>query len=604
MNNIYKHIFSTATISALALFAASEVHAITIDNYGGWLESAYVNWQPVEGAVRYDVSYSGNGIDNRSIDMPLIRQYPDGMRADIPGLQAGDYTVTIKALNETGELLQTATTPTLTVLPNNREGFAFENGNIPGGYNLDGTPKADARIIYVSANTINTVTCEVKNDKGKASTYTGLAAILSAYGKGADKTPLIIRMIGSIGADEFTGLKDGNYINFQGRNNTTAMIENITLEGIGTDATLYGYGICFKRAHNIEIKNVGIMLFGDDAISMDTDNTNIWLHNIDFFYGKPGRDADQVKGDGSIDMKYHSSSITISYNHFFDSGKVMGCGGATGEDQNLKITFHHNWFDHADSRCPRLHYTTAHIYNNYYDGVSVYCIGNTSESSAFVENNYFRNCKRPLMISGQGTDSYDEKTGTYTLKGTFSGQNGGMTKAYNNIFAENTPKLVYHTQHATQFDAYLAQSRDEKVPETIASIKGAWKYSNFDTDSSMYVSTPDSPQDVPTIVTTLAGRMGNGDFKWTFNNAVDDADHDVNEGLKSAISNYTTALMAIQGEGNFSAGIGSITTDNPDVTLIYDLQGRRIGKNTDVKSLPKGIYIIKTMERIEKRIIQ
>lgn len=432
MNDKRKNFLSVA-ITVAALLVVGEVPAITIDKYGGWLESAYVTWQPVNGAIGYEVSYSGNGIDKCITDVSLVRQYPDGLRADIPGLRAGEYTITIDALDNDGVLLESVTTPLVTVLPHNREGFAFDNGNVPGGYNLDGTPKDDARIIYVSANTVNTVSCEVKDNKGKATVYTGLGNILSAYGKGADKTPLIIRVIGTIASNEIDGLKDGNYINFQGRNNTTAMIENITLEGIGMDATLYGYGICFKRAHNIEIRNIGIMLFGDDAVSMDTDNSNIWLHNIDFFYGAPGSDADQVKGDGSIDMKYNSTSITISYNHFFDSGKVMGCGGTTGEDENLKITFHHNWFDHADSRCPRLHYTTAHIYNNYYDGVSVYSIGNTTESSAFVENNYFRNCNRPMMISGQGTDSYDESAGTYTLKGTFSGQDGGMTKAYNNI---------------------------------------------------------------------------------------------------------------------------------------------------------------------------
>ena len=318
--------FLPAVVAAVALSVVSETPAITIDRYGGWLESAYANWQPVNGAVSYEVSYSGNGVDECVADIPLVRQYPEGLRVDIPGLKAGDYTITIRAFDNNGGLLETATTPLLTVMPHLREGFAFDNGNVPGGYNLDGTPKDDARIIYVSANTVNTVTCEVLDSKGKATVYTGLGNILSAYGKGADKTPLIIRMIGTISSDEIEGLKDGNYINFQGRNNTTAMVENITLEGIGTDATLYRYGICFKRAHNIEIRNVGIMLFGDDAVSMDTDNSNIWLHNIDFFYGAPGSDADQVKGDGSIDMKYNSTSITISYNHFFDSGKSSLCG--------------------------------------------------------------------------------------------------------------------------------------------------------------------------------------------------------------------------------------------------------------------------------------
>lgn len=603
MNDKRKNFLSVA-ITVAALLVVGEVPAITIDKYGGWLESAYVSWQPVNSAVGYEVSYSGNGIDKCITDVSLVRQYPDGLRVDIPGLRAGEYTITIEALDNDGVLLESVTTPSVTVLPHNREGFAFDNGNVPGGYNLDGTPKDDARIIYVSANTVNTVSCEVKDNKGKATVYTGLGNILSAYGKGADKTPLIIRVIGTITSEEIDGLKDGNYINFQGRNSTTAMIENITLEGIGMDATLYGYGICFKRAHNIEIRNIGIMLFGDDAVSMDTDNSNIWLHNIDFFYGAPGSDADQVKGDGSIDMKYNSTSITISYNHFFDSGKVMGCGGATGEDENLKITFHHNWFDHADSRCPRLHYTTAHIYNNYYDGVSVYGIGNTTESSAFVENNYFRNCDRPMMISGQGTDSYDVSAGTYTLKGTFSGQDGGMTKAYNNIFAENIPRLVYYDEHPTQFDAYLADYREEVVPETVVSLKGAWPYSNFDTDASMYESVPDAPEEVPLVVTTYAGRMDGGDFKWNFDNTVDDADHEVNTALKSAIVGYTSSLLAIQGVDDIASGIVKNKTDYNGKVTVYDLQGRKVGESVDMTSLPQGFYIVKTPGNTRKVFVK
>ncbi|MDE6371324.1 MAG: hypothetical protein K2K92_07530 [Duncaniella sp.] len=341
------------------------------------------------------------------------------------------------------------------------------------------------------------------------------------------------------------------------------------------------------------------MLFGDDGVSMDTDNTNIWLHNMDFFYGKPGSDADQVKGDGSIDMKYHSTRVTISYNHFHDSGKVMGCGGTTGEKQgNLEITFHHNWFDHTDSRCPRLHYTTAHIYNNYYDGVAVYGIGNTTESSAMIEGNYFRNVKRPMMISGQGTDSYDEKTGTYTLKGTFSGQDGGMNKAYGNVMAECEPKFVSQKEHATHFDAYVAESREERVPATVASVKGGWNYSNFDTAEGMYESRPDAAEDVPGIVTGRAGRMGGGDLKWTFDNGTDDAHHEVNTGLKAALTGYKSGLIAVQGEEKLSGLTLTGADGATGRTEVFDLHGRRMDVPTE--SLPAGVYVVRSGGKVRK----
>ena len=525
---------------------------ITVTRQRGWLETAMLQWTPVEGAAKYSVNYSGEGISGVADDM-LIRSYTGSVRCDIPGLKAGTYTLTVKAMDSNGDEIAVSAAQTITVKAHDREGFAFTNNVVPGGYNMDGTPKANAKIIYVTANTANTVTCEVSDGK-TVNTYTGLANIISACGKDKTHTPLIIRVVGTVKNTDIEGLKDGNYLNFEGRNATDCSIESITLEGIGDDAALYGYGVCFKRTRGLEIRNLGIMLFGDDAVSMDTDNYHNWIHNCDFFYGKPGPEADQVKGDGSIDMKYRSTLTTISYNHFFDSGKVMGCGGATKEqDGNLLITFHHNWFDHCDSRCPRLNYTTAHIYNNYYDGNATYGIGCTEVSNAFIECNYFRNLQRPMMIAGQGTDY---KYASDPSKGTFSGQPGGMSKAYNNKIENSTIelRLSYQTDDPQEFDAWIVENRGDKVPETVSAKNGGHIYDNFDTAEGMYASTPDAPEDVMDIVTEFAGRMDGGDIKWTFDNSVDDKSHDINEQLKSAITSYTTSIVSIQGDGEAPNG--------------------------------------------------
>jgi pectate lyase len=518
---------------------------INIIESGGWLETAFVKWSPFSGAESYNVYCSGQGLSKYSIDRPLIRRYGSYMRADVPGLAAGSYTLeVVPVVNGIEDAAHSISTPVLIVKAHLREGFAFTNGMVPGAYQSNGTPKSGAVVIYVTESNANTVTCDVKNNKGVPTTYSGIMNILTNKGKGYDKTPLIIRVIGTVRT--VADLNNGNFLYFGGYNNTTRQLENITLEGIGEDATVYGFGIGFKRAKGIEVRNVGIMLFGDDGVGMDTDNSYIWIHNCDFFYGKPGADADQVKGDGSIDMKYNSSRISLSYNHFWDSGKVMGCGGATGEDSSLLISFHHNWFDHADSRCPRLTNTTAHVYNNYYDGVAKYSVGTAYNTSAFVEANYFRGGVRPMTISGQGTDTYNSATGSYDLEGTFSGQNGGMTKAFGNTF-DNTTKFVDQNIHATQFDAYTVSARNERIPATVASVKGGFVYNNFDTDATMYPSTPDSPDDAKAKVLAYAGRMNGGDFKWSFVNSVDDISAEVNAPLKAAIINYQSSLLSIQG---------------------------------------------------------
>ena len=81
--------------------------------------------------------------------------------------------------------------------------------------------------------------------------------------------------------------------------------------------------------------------------------------------------------------------VDIFNDHFYDSGKCSLCG--MGDSKEFHVSYHHNWFDHSDSRHPRVRTCSVHVYNNYYDGNSKYGIGATMGSSIFVENNYFRN---------------------------------------------------------------------------------------------------------------------------------------------------------------------------------------------------------------------
>ncbi|MBQ7945741.1 MAG: pectate lyase [Bacteroidales bacterium] len=574
------------------LLSAFSADAINLRKQGAWYESAYATWEEIEGAHSYQVFYSGVGLADVPVDDPLIRRYPDEYRVDVPGLEPGAYTLRIVALNEKQEELAQCTTELLEVKAFRREGFAFTEGVVPGAYQSNGRLKDGVKILYVSHENINQVSCEVSDGKKKVM-YTGLGNILTAYSKGRDKTPLLIRVIGCIKAADFEGLKDGNYLNFQGNNNSDRMLENITLEGIGNDATLHGFGVCFKRTKGIEVRNLGIMLFGDDGISMDTDNYHNWIHHNDIFYGATGSDADQVKGDGSIDLKYRSTRINIDYNHFFDSGKVMGCGGATKEEVNLLLSFHHNWFDHTDSRCPRLNHSTAHIYNNYYDGVSVYGIGCTEVSNAFIEANHFRNCQRPMMIAGQGTDRIYASNPD---KGTFSGQTGGMSKAFNNkVEGDIEIRLLYQTDNAEQYDAWLVSSREEKLPETAKAYKGGWVYDNFDTSEDMYVSHPDAPEEVADIVTQSAGRLEGGDIKWTFDNEKDDRNHDLNTALKNVLLSYQSRLMAIQGISSPSTALAAPCI-NETQAIYFDLQGRSIAEPE------KGVYLMKQGNKYIKRM--
>ena len=599
----------------------ANAQSVTITESGGWFETVYAKWAPLQGATSYNVYFSGNGITDRKIDTQLIRKYGTHYRADVVGIAAGDYSLKIvPVIQGVEDMSKATTTSTLTTKSHVREGFAFVERSVlgtaakafvPGAYNFDGTPKTGAQIIYVSATNVNTVTCNIINEKKVSVPVTGLMNIITAKDKGYDKSPLIIRQLGTIKKADVTGLvgSGGIYIGFIGANTTERLIENITYEGIGDDATVYGIGFFTKRSRGIEIRNMGIMLFEDDGVSMEADNFNIWVHNCDFFYGKPGSDADQVKGDGSIDMKYNTTNITISYNHFFDSGKTTFAGGAEEIINSVFFTYHHNWFDHTDSRNARVCWGVVHMYNNYMDANATMDLLNTEAASVFMEANKFRKCPYPMMINMQGTNYEKWPTGT---------QNGGMTKAYNNaINMTEVTKLLYQTDRATDFDAYLVSSRNEIIPATIKSRKGANIYNNFDTDVSMYSYTAHNPEDVVANVTANAGRMNGGDLKWTFNNSIDDNLTTVNTPLKNAVLNYVSSLLGVQGIDIIVSAIQSPTTINisiypnpvidelkieTDETIIaieiLSIEGKLLVvskgeyRSVDMSSLEMGSYIV------------
>ena len=167
------------------------------------------------------------------------------------------------------------------------------------------------------------------------------------------------RIIGCIKAsdmDKFSSSAQG--LQIKGKRAYSEM--NITIEGIGEDATFKGFGMLVRGTKSIELRNFAVMLAKDDAISIDTNNSHTWVHNIDFFYGNTGGDADQAKGDGSLDAKAKSTFQTFSFNRFWDCGKVSLCG-MSGETTESLITYHHNWFDHSDSRHPRVRTMTVHV---------------------------------------------------------------------------------------------------------------------------------------------------------------------------------------------------------------------------------------------------
>jgi pectate lyase len=534
----------------------------------GWLESLYVKWEILDSADSYNVYCKGGQAAGwKKIDDPLIRGYETYFRADILGLAAGDYQVKVLPVNKAGSEYGTeAVTPLIGVLPHDRSGFAFSpaspNKTASGAYNDDGTLKTGAQILYLTAANVKTIELAVKESDKKTTMCVGIGDILAKRQKGYDSTPLAVRIIGTITASDMSGqLNSLSLLDFKG--NKKGNVANITVEGIGNDATAYGWGIHIRSYYNLEVRNLGFMMFPDDGVSLEVDNQNIWVHNNDFFYGKDGG-GDKNKGDGSLDSKT-SGYTTMSYNHFWDSGKCNLLGN--GVEPAEYLTYHHNWYDHSDSRHPRVRFHSVHVYNNYYDGVSKYGIGATRNSSIFAEGNYFRNSKNPMLISMQGTDT---KQGMDEKNGTFSSEDGGMIKAYNN-YMEGVSVTTYKPwsgSNTVHFDAYEVTDKSITVPDTVRTKQGGFAYNNFDTSSVMYAYTADAPAAARDKVIQYAGRAGGkskADFTWTFT-AADDSNYDRSGSLDAAIKAYKSKLVSIQGGGSSASGSpeNPSNPENPD----------------------------------------
>lgn len=542
---------------------------IQITEAKGWQESAYLKWAPFEGASSYNVY-----VDDKKIDAQLIRQYASYYRADVLGLKAGTYSVKVVPVNAEGtEITGANTASNLVVKSYNREGFAHFKYDGVGAYNNDGTLKAGAKVLYITAKTAKTVSTTVNT--GKQETITGLQSIIDAYSKGKDKTPIAFRIIGKV------SLSDLDHISSSAEGlQVKGATMNMTFEGVGDDATVYGFGFLLREAVSVEFRNFAIMRCLDDAMSLDTKNSNVWIHNMDLFYGKKGSAADQAKGDGTVDIKGDSKYVTVAYNRFWDNGKASMCGMTSESGENW-ITYHHNWFDHSDSRMARVRTMSVHMYNNYYQHCDVYGIGATSGSSIFMESNYFDAVKRPIMSSLQGTDAKGD--------GTFSGEKGGLIKAYGNVFANKPDNFSYITyaENNTSFDAYEVSDPSKQVPASIKTLVGGTSYNNFDTNSSlMYAYAADKAEDVPAIVEGFygAGRLNHGDIDFVIpdETVVTNGHQQPWPALASLLDAYTSGVVKVFGESNATDEGGS-TGGTEGGSTVTPIEGTVLVTFTDSK---------------------
>ena len=429
---------------------------------GIWFETAYAEWIAGPGQVAWSAQIMRNDqSDWVDVDQPLVRLIDpvfDLWRVDVPGLRNTGAAVYELRILYNGTPVPGHEFSDLRPVPFDRQGYAFvENtsnprsiavttasGGIPlpsgnarrhpasGGYLPDGTVgllypiPGGARIIYLTQETMNEALIE-------------LARVMVLL-----DTRVIVRVIGQVGELNWgyfgrpnaSGLLGENMTDLSGLPNPQFAVAqaawneflrvvelegamDVTLEGIGPDAYIEGWGLSFRQANNLVIRNLTFDWWFDDAIEITTQpgfrtpvsNGNIWIHNNYFGYGVNRWDNeylmgsdDHDKGDGATDITWASTHWTVSYNIYGASGKAMLVGG----DHQNPIgfgTIHHNWFRGTEQRTPRLRNGWLHVFNNLYDGVSGFGIGAGDRSNIIAEGNTFINTARPFIVSGSVSSS-------------------------------------------------------------------------------------------------------------------------------------------------------------------------------------------------------
>ncbi|CDR31241.1 Pectate trisaccharide-lyase precursor [Acholeplasma oculi] len=435
-------ITSDITLHAKWIISDGEVDSF---ESGAYLEAIYAIFEDTSSqnaTVRYKKS---SMVDWIYVDQELIRQQSlTHARVDIVGLESDYYDIEIVTSN-----LEVLRKQSIFTESHDRSGYAHFNYTEGIGAYLDnGTLKPDAKVVYVTEENKNDVEIEGIMQKGlgwilnnnqyqssSSNTYSTEQSLnsLSTY-----NTPIVFRIIGKVTAPEgltvYNSTQQGGSVGDNGNMARIRNGKNITIEGIGEDAEIYGWGIHLiastaGRGTSFEVRNLTFRHYPEDAIGLEGIQTGSqltapvsrgWMHHLTFFegYHPNPAESDKSHGDGSLDIK-RGEYFTISYNQFLGAHKT-NLVGSSDTSLQYHITYHHNHWKNNASRIPLARNSNIHMYNNVFETTD----DNQNESSyaqntrvnAYIlsEANYFYATKNPSRVDSGAIKSYkDVKYSTY-----------------------------------------------------------------------------------------------------------------------------------------------------------------------------------------------
>ncbi|MGA9117045.1 MAG: carbohydrate-binding protein [Bacteroidota bacterium] len=202
-----------------------------------------------------------------------------------------------------------------------------------------------------------------------------------------------------IGGDEMLDLKDAS---------------DISLVGVGSDATITGFGVNIVRSSNIIVRNIRFASCPDDGIAVQADDTeatghHIWIDHCTFTDTPPPGYPAGSTPDGALDITHTASYVTVSWCLFTKHDKtcLLGHSDSQTSDAAMKISYHHNYYDSTAQRNPRVRFAKTHVYNNYYRRNALYGVSSNLEADVLVEGCYFTDVAIPTETSRDGSPPGD-----------------------------------------------------------------------------------------------------------------------------------------------------------------------------------------------------
>jgi pectate lyase/pectin methylesterase-like acyl-CoA thioesterase len=167
---------------------------------------------------------------------------------------------------------------------------------------------------------------------------------------------------------------------------------NTTLIGRGSDARIVNGMLMLDGVSQVIVRNIHFSDAFDHFPAWDpNDNasgewnseydtlslrrsTHVWVDHCSFDDGaRPDPTAATRLGrkvqhhDGLLDITQQSDFVTVSWNRFRNHDKTMLIGSSDKQlldDGRLRVTLHHNLFEHTMARTPRVRWGRVHVFNN------------------------------------------------------------------------------------------------------------------------------------------------------------------------------------------------------------------------------------------------